>query len=132
MPLLVFMFLLLLWADNSLMSNKLSICAVRVDSIGPEGNGITHRLRIARFCFLNSPMRPFHFGINAGFSFFDRTSYFVGWIGCNVPLWNFFSDILELGTYSERYCFVIPIIILVSTFLCFAMFGMIFSEFWGS
>ena len=50
------------------MSNKLSICAVRVDSIGPEGNDeITHRLRIARFFFLYSPMRPFHFGINAGF-----------------------------------------------------------------
>ena len=40
-----------------------------------------------------------------------------------------FSDILELGTYSECYCFVIPIIILVSTFLCFAMFGMSFSDF---
>ena len=40
-----------------------------------------------------------------------------------------FSDILELGTYSECYCFVILIIILVSTFLCFTMIRMVCSEF---
>ena len=62
-----------LWGSNSLMSHKLSICAViRVDSIASEGNGITHRHRIARsFCL----------------------SYFVEYIGCNVPFWYYFSDI---------------------------------------
>ena len=42
---------------------------------------------------------------------------FVGYIGCNVPFWNFFSDILELVVYSECYCFVIPIIILHCVFI---------------
>ena len=37
-----------------------------------------------------------------------RTSYFVGYIGCNVPFWKIFSDILD----CECSCFVIPIIIL--------------------
>ena len=43
------------------MSNKFSICAViRVDSIAYEGNGITHRLRIARFfCFVVFPYEAF-------------------------------------------------------------------------
>ena len=66
--------------------------------------------------------------------FFDKTSYFVGYIGCNVPFLNFFSDILELGTNSECYCFVILIIILVSTFctyyvlLCLKQFAQNFKE----
>ena len=52
-----------------------------------------------------------------------RKSYFIGYIGYIVPIWNFFSNILELGTYSECYCFVIAIIAVVSTFFCFTMFG---------
>ena len=101
------------------MSNKLSICAViRVDSIASEENGITHCLRIVRsFCFVVSPYEAFWFRyICCTFYFLIGQVTFVGYIGCNVPFWNFFSDILELGTYSECYCFVIPIIILVSTF----------------
>ena len=46
------------------------------------------------------------------FLFFDRTSYFVGYIGCNLPFWNFSWDISELGTYNKCYCFVIPVVIL--------------------
>ena len=114
------------------MSNKLSICAViKVDSIAFEGNGITHRLRIVRsFCFVVFPYEAFWFRyICCTFYFLMGQVTFVGYIGCNVPFWNFFSDILELGTYSECYCFVIPIIILVSTFfvlLCSEWFAQSF------
>ena len=53
------------------------------------------------------------------------------YISCNVPFWNFLSDILELGAYSKCYCFVIPKIILVSPFcvlLCLAWFAQTFKE----
>ena len=105
------------------MRNKLSICAViRVELITSEGNGITHCLHIKRsFCFC---------AIYAVLSiFFVGQVTFVGYIGCNIPFWNFFSDNLELGTYSKCYCFVIPIIILVSTFfvlLCLESFAQSF------
>ena len=101
------------------MSNKLPIYSVtKVDSIASEGNGITHRLRIVlSFCFAVFPYEAFWFRyICCSFYFLIGQVTFVGYIGCNVPFWNFFSDILELGTYSECYCFVIPIIVLVSTF----------------
>ena len=84
------------------------------------------------FLFCCIPYEAFWFRYKCWtFNFFDRTSYFVGYIGCNVPFWNVFSDILELGTYSECYCFVIPIIILVSTFcvlLCLEWFAQSFKE----
>ena len=121
-----------LWAGNSLMSYKLSICAViRVDSITSEGTGIAHRLCIVHsFCFVVFPYEVFWFCyICCTFCFLTGQVTFVGYIGCNVPFWNFFSDILELGTYSECYCFVIPIIILVSTFfvlLCLESFAQSF------
>ena len=57
------------------------------------------------------------------------TSYFVGYIGCKVPFFVLFSDILELVTYRDCYWFEIPIIILVSTFLCFTVVGMVCSDF---
>ena len=80
------------------MSNKLSICAViRVDSSASGVNEMTHCLRIVRsFCFVVFPYEAFWFRYKCWiFNFLDRKSYFVGCIDCNVPLWNFSSDILE-------------------------------------
>ena len=116
------------------MRNKLSICAIiRVDSIASKGNGITHRLCIVRsFCFAEFLYAAFWFRyIYSTFYFLIGQVTFVGYIGCNVPFCNFFSDVLELGTYSECYCFVIPIIILLSTFfvlLCLEWFVQSFKE----
>ena len=115
------------------MSNKLPICAIiRVDLITSEGNGMTHRLHIVCSFFVVFPYEAlwFHY-ICYTFYFLIGQVTFIGYIGCNVPFWNFFSDISKLGTYSECYCFVIPTIILVSTFcvlLCLEWFAQNFKE----
>ena len=58
-------------------------------------------------------MRPFDFAINTGFSIFLIAQVIL--LDTLIAMLH----VLELGTYSKCYCFMISIIILVRTFFVF-------------